>query len=231
MLVEFWDFARINSIRTMPYLKAWYNRYRDDGLEIAAVHSPGYSFGRDQDVIARAVQNLEIGYPVALDAEFEIWRLYGNKGWPARYLFDSSGVLRYFHYGEGDYGETELAIQELLLETEPGLCLPEPMPYLRPEEQPGAKLIPQTQDLAFPSDRSRVQLVRDWVDGEDFIEALDAGAGALTTFTGAACFAVLSGSVAPGIYETDGRVVANSPGLRLHGFQFTPALFESPSEA
>jgi hypothetical protein len=76
-----------------------------------------------------------------------------------------------------------------------------------------------------------VQLVRDWIDGEDYIEALDAGAGAITTFIGASCYAVLSGTVAPGIYETNGRVVADSPGLRLHGFQFTPALSESPSGA
>ena len=88
VLVEFWDFARVNSLRTLPYLKEWHERYRDAGLRVIGVHTPGYSFGRDRDTVARAVERLEIEYPVLLDPDFEIWREYGNKGWPGRYLFD-----------------------------------------------------------------------------------------------------------------------------------------------
>src|ERR671931_1131455 len=80
VMVEFWDFARVNSLRTLPYLEAWYERYADAGLEIVGVHSPGYSFGRHPEVVTRAVERLEVGYPVALDPDLEIWRLYGNRG-------------------------------------------------------------------------------------------------------------------------------------------------------
>jgi hypothetical protein len=225
-LVEFWDFARVNSLRTLPYLKAWHERYAESGLCVMGVHSPGYSFGRDQETVARAVAALEVPYPVALDPAFAVWRAYGNRGWPGRYLFDRRGALRDLHYGEGEYLATELAIQEALLEIDPELTLPEPLDPLRPEDAPGAMLEPQTADVALPAGRDRLDLVRDWIDGEDFIEAADAGAAASVSFTGGGAWAVLSGPVEPGVYESDGTVVAESPGLRVHGFQFTPG---SPS--
>ncbi len=223
VLIEFWDFARINSLRTLPYLAAWHERYAHAGLRVIGVHSPGYSFGRDARTVAEAVERLGISFPVVLDPHFEVWRLYGNRGWPARYLFDRRSLLRLIHYGEGEYRETELAIQELLLEIDGELSLPAPMQPLRPEDAPGALLEPQTADIALPADRDRCELVRDWTDGEDYIEAADAGAAAMVAFTGGAAFAVLSGTgVTPGIYESDGTVVAEHPGLRLHAFQFTP---------
>src|ERR671929_193861 len=119
VLLEFWDFARVNSLRTLPYLLAWQERYSEAGLMLIGVHSPGYGFGRDADAVARAVERLEIPYPVALDPALEIWRLYGNRGWPGRYLFDRRGLLRYIHYGEGDYVDSELAVQEALAEIDP----------------------------------------------------------------------------------------------------------------
>ena len=223
MLLEFWDFARVNSLRTLPYLKRWHERYRDHGLELVGVHSPGYSFGRDLETVARAVDRLDIPYPVALDPELAVWRLYGNKGWPGRYLFDRHNRLRFLHYGEGEYRETELAIQEALDEANPEE-LPEPLAPLRPEDAPGVLLEPQTADVVLPGDRDRLELVRDWEDGEDWIEALDAGAAATVSYSAGGAWAVLSGAdVEPGVYETEGTVVAESPGLRLHGFQFTPA--------
>jgi len=124
-LIEFWDYARINSLRTQPYLTAWHKRYAELGLRVIGVHSPGYSFGRDREAVERAVERLGIEYPVVLDPDFEVWRLYGNQGWPARYLFDRSGWLRFVHYGEGEYLATEVAIQELLLEIYPEHSLPE----------------------------------------------------------------------------------------------------------
>ena len=225
VLVEFWDFARVNSLRTLPYLKAWHERYASAGLRVIAVHSPGYSFGRDRDTVAAAVERLAVPFPVALDPDFAVWRLYGNKGWPGRYLFDRRGMLRDIHYGEGEYLHAELAIQELLLEVDPDLSLPAPLEPLRPEDAPGVVLEPQTADVGLPGERGRLELVRDWTDGEDFIEARDAGAGASVRFRGGAAFAVLSGAgVDPGVHEAPaGEVVAESPGLRLHGFQFTPA--------
>jgi hypothetical protein len=223
VLVEFWDSARVNSLRTLPYLKAWHERYADNGLRVIAVHSPGYSFGRDRDAVTRAVERLEIPFAVALDPDFLVWRLYGNRGWPGRYLFDRRGVLRYYHYGEGDYDGTELAVQEALREIDPDLDVPAPVEPIRPEDVPGAVLEPQTADIALPADRDRLELVRDWLDGEDFIEAADAGASAAARFRAGGAWAVLSGGdMEPGLYETGGTVVADQAGVRLHGFQFTP---------
>jgi hypothetical protein len=222
-LVEFWDFARINSLRTLPYLKAWHERYADAGLRVIGVHSPGYSFGREPEVVERAVARLEVPYPVALDSRHAVWRAYGNRGWPGRYLFDRRGVLTYYHYGEGDYHGTELAIQEALREIDPDLDPPPPVEPIRPEDAPGAVLEPQTADIALPAGRERLELVRDWHDGEDFLEAADAGASATAGFRAGGAWAVLSGgALEPGLYETDGTVVADEAGLRLHGFQFEP---------
>ncbi|HEX8066087.1 MAG TPA: hypothetical protein VF520_06135 [Thermoleophilaceae bacterium] len=224
-LVEFWDFARVNSLRTLPYLKAWHERYADAGLRVIGVHSPGYSFGRDRDTVAAAVERLEVPFAVALDPHLAVWRLYGNRGWPGRYLFDRRGLLRDVHYGEGAYEETELAIREAVREIDPDAELPaEPLEPLRPEDAPGVLMPPQTADVALPADRGRLELVRDWTDGEDWIEAADAGASASVRFRAGGAWAVLSGGgVEPGLYETGGTVVADEAGLRLHGFQFTPA--------
>jgi hypothetical protein len=224
VLVEFWDFARVNSLRTMPYMKGWHARYGRDGLRVIGVHSPGYSFGRERDTVARAVERLEVPYAVVLDPDFSVWREYGNRGWPARYVFDRRGLLRYYHYGEGDYADAEMAIQEVVREIDPELDMPEPLPPLRPEDAPGAMLEAQTDDVALPAQRERLELVRSWLDGPDYIEAEDAGAGATARFDAGGAWAVLSGAGVeePGLFETDGTVVAEHPGLRLHGFQFTP---------
>lgn len=224
-LVEFWDFARVNSLRTLPYTKAWHERYGDLGLRVIGVHSPGYSFGRDPELVRRAVARLGIEYAVVCDPDFAIWREYGNKGWPARYLFGPDSKLRYIHYGEGDYEDAELAIREELAALDPEVELPagtvEPV---RAEDRPGVMLTPQTADIALPAGRERVELVRDWVEGRDYLEAADAGAGVTATFDAGGAWAVLSGEGVdePGLYETDGTVVAEAPGLRVHGFQFTP---------
>lgn len=229
ILVEFWDFARVNSIRTLPYLRAWHERYAEAGLAVIGVHSPGYSFGADSRLVSEAVERLEVSYPVALDPDFAVWRAYGNRGWPGRYLFDRRGALRLVHYGEGEYAETEEAIGELLREIDPDADLPEPLDPIRPEDAPGVLLEPQTADVALPGDRERVELVRDWDDGPDYIQARDAGAAASVSWRGGGAFAVLSGgSLDPGLYETDGTVVAENPGVRVHGFQFVPATPSGP---
>jgi len=224
VLVEFWDFARVNSLRTLPYLREWHRRYHDSGLRVIGVHSPGYSFGRDPELVGRAVKRLEVPYAVVLDPELEVWRRYGNRGWPGRYLFDRRGVLRYVHYGEGDYLDCERAIAEVLSELDSSFAAPEPMNPVRREDEPGVMLEPQSADIALPRDADRLDLVRDWLTGEDYLEAEDAGAAARFSFTGGAAYAVLSGADRePGLYEVQESVVAEDPGLRLHGVQFTPA--------
>jgi AhpC/TSA family len=142
LLVEFWDFCRPNSIRTLPYMKAWHERYGAEGLTVIGIHSPGFEPGRDRQTVKDAVARLGITYPVLLDPEFEMWQEYGNEGWPARYLFDADQHLFEYHYGEGAYRDTELAIQELLgVEREP-------VQAVRPEDAEGAELQPQTGDQA-----------------------------------------------------------------------------------
>jgi thiol-disulfide isomerase/thioredoxin len=140
MLVEFWDFCRPNSLRTLPYIKAWYERYADAGLRVIGVHSPGFELSHDEDAVRAAVARLEIAYPVLIDSELEVWNDYENAGWPVRYLFDGHARLFEYHYGEGAYEETELAIQELL-----GVQR-EPLEPLRAEDVPGALLAPPTPD-------------------------------------------------------------------------------------
>jgi hypothetical protein len=185
VLIEFWDFCRPNSMRTLPYLKAWHERYggpppqprrrpaddehaHDDGrangsgherehrngsapgataetapaqrLQVIGIHSSGFEPSRDRKAVIAAVERLGIEYPVMIDSQLEMWREYENLGWPARYLFGPDGMLFHYHYGEGAYEETELAVQELL-----GLQLP-PLPPLRPEDAPGATLARQSED-------------------------------------------------------------------------------------
>ena len=140
LLVEFWDFCRPNSIRTLPYLKAWHERYAEAGLRVIGVHCPGFEPARDEQAVRAAVARLGIEYPVLIDTQLELWQEYENRGWPARYLFDGRGRLFDYHYGEGAYAETELAIQELLgVEREP-------LAPVRPEDAPGVGLSAQTAD-------------------------------------------------------------------------------------
>jgi hypothetical protein len=144
VLIEFWDFCRANSIRTLPYMKAWHERYYDAGLRVVGVHAPGFEPSADPEAVREAVARLEVPYPVVIDAELEIWNRYGNLGWPARYLFSQQGMLFDRHLGEGAYDETELAIQELL-----GVDQPLVEPH-RPEDAPGAQLEPQSEDVEGP---------------------------------------------------------------------------------
>jgi hypothetical protein len=140
MLVEFWDFCRPNSIRTLPYVKEWHARYGPGGLRTVGVHCGGFEPSRDEQAVRDAVARLGIEHAVLIDNEFELWQEYENRGWPARYLFDGRARLFEYHYGEGGYLETELAIQELLgVEREP-------FAPLRPEDAPDARPLPQTAE-------------------------------------------------------------------------------------
>ena len=106
-LVWFWDYCSLNSLRALPYLEEWHRRYAEKGLRVIAVHSPQFEFAREPGTVAKAVERLGVPFPVGLDQSYEIWRLYGNEVWPALYLWDRRGILRYYHFGEGRYAETE----------------------------------------------------------------------------------------------------------------------------
>ena len=140
VLVEFFDFCRVSSLRTLPYVKAWHERYAGDGLRVVSVHCPGFAASRDEDAVRDAVARLDIQHPVLIDGEFKLWGAYDNEGWPARYLFSGEHLLREFHYGEGAYAETELAIQALLgVEREP-------LAPVRAEDAPDAELVVPTAE-------------------------------------------------------------------------------------
>lgn len=114
VLIEFWDFCRPSSLRTLPYVKAWHERYGELGLRVISVHAPGFAPSADEEQVRAAVERLGIEHPVAIDTDFELWRAYENPGWPARYLFAPRLKLADFHHGEGDYHGCERAIRELL---------------------------------------------------------------------------------------------------------------------
>ena len=116
VLVDFWTYTCINCIRTLPYLKAWDERYGEDGLTIVGVHTPEFPFERDAANVEDAIDQNGLGYAVAQDNDYATWNAYGNEYWPAKYLIDAQGRVRYTHFGEGDYEETEEAIRELLAE-------------------------------------------------------------------------------------------------------------------
>ncbi|KRC26353.1 cytochrome c biogenesis protein DipZ [Acidovorax sp. Root219] len=116
VLVDFWTYSCINCLRAMPYVKAWAEKYKDQGLVVVGVHAPEFAFERDAANVAKAVRDLGITYPVAIDNNYAIWRAFQNRYWPAHYLIDAQGRMRYHHFGEGNYAESERAIQQLLRE-------------------------------------------------------------------------------------------------------------------
>jgi cytochrome c biogenesis protein CcdA/thiol-disulfide isomerase/thioredoxin len=116
VLVDFWTYSCINCLRSIPYVRAWAEKYRDHGLVVIGVHAPEFAFERNVDNVKNAIKTLKIGYPVAIDNEYKIWRAFENEYWPAHYFIDANGKVRHHHFGEGGYAESERVIQKLLVE-------------------------------------------------------------------------------------------------------------------
>ncbi len=114
VLVSFWTYTCINWLRQLPYLRAWAGRYADHGLVVIGVHTPEFTFEHNPDNVRRAVQDMEIGYPVATDNDYAVWLAFRNNYWPALYFADARGQIRHHHYGEGEYRQSEMIIQQLL---------------------------------------------------------------------------------------------------------------------
>jgi thiol-disulfide isomerase/thioredoxin len=116
VVVDFWTYTCINWLRTLPYVRAWAEKYRDQGLVVLGVHTPEFSFERDVDNVRRAVESMGITYPVALDSDYAVWEAFANHFWPALYFVDSSGRIRHHRFGEGDFMQSELVLRRLLAE-------------------------------------------------------------------------------------------------------------------
>lgn len=147
LLVDFWDYTCVNCIRTLPYLKAWHERYADKGLTIIGIHSPEFKFAQASKQIRSAINEFDLPYPVLLDNSYANWDRFANRAWPTKYLIDAKGYLRYQRSGEGHYQETEQAIQALLRLRDPAVELPPVMPVLREEDTAGAVCYRATPEL------------------------------------------------------------------------------------
>jgi thiol-disulfide isomerase/thioredoxin len=116
VLVDFWTYTCINSLRPLSYVKAWATKYKDAGLVVIGVHTPEFSFEKEPENVQDALRDLDVVYPVALDSNYKIWNAFNNEYWPAQYVVDGRGRIRFHHFGEGDYGTLERVMQQLLKE-------------------------------------------------------------------------------------------------------------------
>ncbi|MDQ3631857.1 MAG: DipZ protein [Actinomycetota bacterium] len=211
VLVEFWDFCRINSLRTLPYVKAWHARYAEFGLRVIGLHAGAYPPSSDPTEVREAVARLGVEYAVGLDAEFRAWKQFDVPGWPARYLFDPRLRLFEYHHGEGGYAETERAIGELL-----GVDV-EPVPALRPEDAPGVLLVEPTRER--PGAYSGLY-------GAGGVHAVLSGSGELRV--GSERIAVEHAGVVTLVehpVHTEALLELEAgPGVEVHATQFTPGL-------
>jgi len=222
-LVHFIDFAQLNSVRTLPYLTEWAHRYREAGLSVIGVQSSRFPFGSDRAAVAAGLGALAVEFPVAIDAEHELWASYGCEGWPSLFLWSLGGALAWVHFGEGEYLGTEVAIQQELREIDALQALPEPMAPLRATDAPGARVIAPSPEL-FPSGSWE----RPWTAGEDGDElTLEyAAGGAYATVEGAGEIAVeLDGRPAGTVTVTGAGLnpLAEHPHHQMHSLTIRPA--------
>lgn len=237
MLVHFFDFAQLNSIRTLPYLRAWHERYETDGLAMIGVHSPRFPFTQDTAAVAGAIERLGIDWPAAVDPEFALWRIYEPHGWPALFLWGQGGALRWYQLGEGDYAGTEEAIREALPERNGGGEWPPPLEPIRPSDAPGVDVIAPTAEL-FPGGSTE----EPWSSGvgEPSLQMEYEAGGAYAATDGEGRISIsLDGEVGEPIevahaglqeltaHERTERHTLElepSPGLLVYSIQFAPAL-------
>jgi hypothetical protein len=221
VLVHFFDFAQLNSVRTLPYVSEWARRYAPHGLTTIGVQAPRFPFGAEPAAVAAGLERLGIEFPVAIDADRLLWEAYGCQGWPSLFLWKLGGALAWFHFGEGEYRAGEEAIQAELREQDALQVLPDPMDPLRPTDSPGAKVMPPTPEL-FPGG----SLEQPWTAGEDdggLDIAYEAG-GAYTTVEGKGEIeVVIDGADAirmeadrPRLYELADHPAHGPHRLRLH---------------
>ncbi len=141
VLIDFWTYTCINCIRTLPHVTSWYEKYKDQGLVVVGVHTPEFEFEKKTENVANAIKQYKITYPVAQDNDYATWNAYDNHYWPAKYLIDAQGYIRYTHFGEGEYETTEMNIKKLLEEA--GSSVDQNVVDM-PDETPKSRLTPET---------------------------------------------------------------------------------------
>jgi len=206
VLVHFFDFSQLNSVRTLPYVIEWDRRYRETGLKTIGVQAPRFPFGADPVKVAAGVRDLGVEFPVAIDAERDLWHAYGCEGWPSLFLWTTGGALSWFHFGEGEYQATEEAIQDELRRLDALRSLSEPMQPLRLSDAPGAKVMPPTDEV-FPGGSWETP----WTPGAD-------DPGKLITYAAGGLYATAEG---------EGRMLVTVDGVELAPIEIeSPALYK-----
>jgi hypothetical protein len=222
VLVHFFDFSQLNSVRTLPYLVEWNRRYGPMGLRVIGVQAPRFGFGADPEIVRAGLERLGVEFPVVIDDQRILWNSYGCEGWPSLFLWGRGGRLKWFQFGEGEYRSTEEAIQaavagppdrcssEESTEEQPeaddtessGLEMPEPMSPIRPTDAEGARVVPPGAELIPAGDRP-------WTIAEDgdFLEVTYEAGGVHATLSGGGSLAFRIDGDSTGLVEID------SPGL------------------
>jgi hypothetical protein len=236
VLVHFFDFAQLNSLRALPYVLAWGERYRDAGLATLGIHSPRFGFSAEGPVLGPALERLGVAHPVADDSRYAAWHDYGCKGWPSLFLWGQGGALRWAHFGEGEYEATERAIAAELAALDPGFDPPPPLDPLRPTDATGAMVVPPSEEV-LPGG----SLTEPWTGGADGALELEyAAGGAHASIDGEGELRVtLDGGgprplaiEAPGLYdltlhprhERHALRLEAAAGLAIYSVSFSPAL-------
>ena len=172
VLVDFWTYSCINCLRSLPYVKAWAQKYRDQGLVVVGVHAPEFAFERNVENVKRATHDLGVDYPVAIDNNYAIWRAFGNQYWPAHYFIDAKGQIRFHHFGEGDYAHSEQVIQQLLAEAGHANAAPNAAPNVAPNVAPvvsdtaanGVQMAADNTDMLSPETYVGYERAENFVD-------------------------------------------------------------------
>ena len=233
VLVDFWTYSCINCLRTLPHVKAWDRTYRKRGLVVLGIHTPEFAFEHVPDNVEGAVRRLDVEYPVALDNDYGTWNAFQNQYWPAKYLIDRNGHLRYYHFGEGEYDTTEARIRTLLGESAghapgrgPKLSDPTPRTPLTPESYLGYQRLQRcfADRTVLPDQFGPVPLPQPAVAADELAyagtwkvshEEIVAGLGARLrlNFTAQKVHLVLGGRGSVGVF-LDGKLQRT---VRVHG--------------
>jgi cytochrome c biogenesis protein CcdA/thiol-disulfide isomerase/thioredoxin len=146
VLIDFWTYSCINCLRALPYVEGWAAKYKDAGLVVIGVHTPEFAFEKERSNVEKAVRDLKVNYPVAIDSDYAIWKAFNNEYWPAHYFIDGKGRIRYHHFGEGEYDESEQVIRELLKQNGAQLAASQPISV----SAAGVEAAPDTADRGSP---------------------------------------------------------------------------------